>query len=156
MSVLVHHRTYIAKIAKPLPCHNNFGPQSCLFPLTLPECIGHPPSLNCLGQRSVTMSPTHHSLMKVILCHNITYGIVEVSLRPQFAPDIECLNISLKRFERYGSWSLWNTRTFFMHCTYLTTNSPRWTLTLIPCDYERSQVNSNMHTHRKWNIFLLK
>ena len=111
MSALVHHQTYIAKRTKPLPCHNNFGPQSCLFPLTLPECIGHPPLLNCLSQRSVIVSQTHHSLMKVILCHNITYGTVEVSIRLQFAPDIECLNISLKRFERYGSWRTTSTAT---------------------------------------------
>jgi len=147
MSVLVHHQTYIAKRTKPLPWHNNFGPQSCLFPLTLPECIVHPPLLDCLGQRSVTVSPTHHSLMKVILCHNITYGIVEVSVRLQSKPDIECLNISPKRFERYGSWSLWNTRTPFIHCTYLTTNSRRWTLTLISCYYDHGEDAKDSPSH---------
>lgn len=67
-----------------------------MFPLTLAECIGHPSLLDCLGQRSVTVSPTHHSLMKVILCHNITYGIVEVLLRLQSAPDMSVSTYHLK------------------------------------------------------------
>ena len=57
-------------------------------------------------------SLTHHSLMKVILCQNVIRGIDEVSLWLQSTPYIECLNISLKSRERYGSWRITPTATY--------------------------------------------